>query len=36
MNWKFPDTKLNFFLINSADPVAKELAREREGTGAKS
>jgi glyoxylase-like metal-dependent hydrolase (beta-lactamase superfamily II) len=36
MNWKFPDTKLDFFLINSADPVAKELAREREGTVGKS
>jgi glyoxylase-like metal-dependent hydrolase (beta-lactamase superfamily II) len=36
MNLKFPDTKLNFLLINSADPVAQELAREREGTGGKS
>src|SRR5262245_5398628 len=36
MNRMFPDTKLNFFLINSADPVAKELAREREVTGSKS
>jgi glyoxylase-like metal-dependent hydrolase (beta-lactamase superfamily II) len=29
MNGKFPDTKLDFLLINSADPVAKELARNR-------
>jgi hypothetical protein len=36
MNKMFPDTKLNFLLINSADPVAKELAREREETGSKS
>jgi glyoxylase-like metal-dependent hydrolase (beta-lactamase superfamily II) len=28
MNEKFPDTKLDFLLINSADPVAKELAQE--------
>ncbi|MCI0661976.1 MAG: MBL fold metallo-hydrolase [Acidobacteria bacterium] len=35
MNQMFPETKLNFLLINSADPVAKELAREREGTGGK-
>jgi hypothetical protein len=27
MNGKFPDTKLDFLLINSADPVARELAR---------
>jgi len=33
MNRMFPDTKLNFLLINSADPVAKELAGEREGNG---
>jgi putative intracellular protease/amidase/glyoxylase-like metal-dependent hydrolase (beta-lactamase superfamily II) len=32
MNRKFPDTKLDFLLINSADPVAKELAAQREGT----
>jgi glyoxylase-like metal-dependent hydrolase (beta-lactamase superfamily II) len=29
MNGKFPNTKLDFLLINSADPVAKELARSR-------
>ena len=33
MNEKFPDTKLDFLLINSADPVAKELAAARERTG---
>jgi putative intracellular protease/amidase/glyoxylase-like metal-dependent hydrolase (beta-lactamase superfamily II) len=32
MNQKFPDTKLDFLLVNSADPVAKELAAERERT----
>jgi glyoxylase-like metal-dependent hydrolase (beta-lactamase superfamily II) len=29
MNGKFPNTKLDFLLINSADPIAKELARNR-------
>jgi len=29
MNGKFSDTKLDFLLINSADPIAKELARNR-------
>lgn len=33
MNKKFPDTKLDFLLINGADPVAKELATARERTG---
>jgi glyoxylase-like metal-dependent hydrolase (beta-lactamase superfamily II) len=28
MNEKFPDTKMDFLLINSADPVAKELAQQ--------
>ena len=32
MNEKFPDTKFDFLLINSLDPVAKELAGERERT----
>jgi putative intracellular protease/amidase/glyoxylase-like metal-dependent hydrolase (beta-lactamase superfamily II) len=32
MNQKFPDTELDFLLINSADPVAKELATERDRT----
>jgi len=36
MNQMFPETKLNFLLINSADPVAKELAGEREKTGSES
>src|SRR5262245_24122184 len=29
MNGKFPNTKLDFLLINSADAIAKELARNR-------
>jgi hypothetical protein len=32
MSEKFPDTKLDFLLINSSDPVAKELAAGREQT----